>query len=138
MSTAVNTGADESAADFGPDFKKGGGLVPAVVQCAATGRVLMLAYMNEEAWSKTLASGEAHYFSRSRGKLWHKGESSGHVQKVKAVRLDCDRDTVLLLVEQAGGAACHEGYESCFYRELADGGFKTCCSKIFDPGKVYK
>ena len=138
MTTAANAGATEGDAAFGPDFKKGGGLVPAIVQCAATGHVLMLAYMNEEAWHKTLQSGDAHYFSRSRGTLWHKGESSGHVQKVKSIRLDCDRDTVLLQVDQVGGAACHEGYESCFYRELKDGSPQICCEKIFDPRKVYK
>jgi phosphoribosyl-AMP cyclohydrolase len=99
----------------------------------------MLAYMNEEAWGKTLESGEAHYWSRSRSCLWHKGGTSGHVQKVRSVRLDCDRDTVLLLVDQTGGAACHEGYRSCFFTEL-DGknGTSICCEKIFDPKEVYR
>jgi phosphoribosyl-AMP cyclohydrolase len=132
--------------DFTPDFAKGGGLLPVITQCAASGRVLMLAYMNEEAWRKTLQSGEAHYYSRSRKTLWHKGESSGNVQKVKAVRLDCDSDALLLLVEQLGGAACHEGYESCFFREIiwthpltsGDGQVNLCCEKIFDPQEVYK
>ena len=121
-----------------PDFAKGGGLVPAIAQDAASGRVLMLAYMNEEAWEKTLETGEAHYWSRSRSELWHKGGTSGNTQKVKAVRLDCDADTVLLLVDQIGGAACHEGYESCFFRELTDGGAVVCCEKMFDPKEVYK
>ena len=112
--------------------------MPAIVQSAETGAVLMLAYMNPEAWEKTLSSGEAHYFSRSRGRLWHKGESSGHVQKVRSVRLDCDSDTILLLVEQIGGAACHEGYESCFYREYKSGALSECCKKIFEPQEVYK
>lgn len=124
--------------DFLPNFAKGDGLLPAIAQDAATGEVLMLAYMNEEAWNKTLKSGEAHYWSRSRSSLWHKGESSGHVQKVKSIRLDCDNDTILLLVEQIGGAACHTGFESCFYREYKDGNVNECCKKVFDPKEVYK
>lgn len=124
---------------FSPDFAKGGGLVPAIAQCAKTGRVLMLAYMNEESWNKTLETGEAHYWSRSRSELWHKGGTSGNVQRVKAVRLDCDNDAVLLVIEQVGGAACHEGYESCFYHELGgDGDVLVCCERIFDPKEVYK
>ena len=96
---------EDAPADFAPDFSKG--LVPAIAQDQATGEVLMLAYMNEEAWRKTLETGEAHYWSRSRKELWHKGGTSGHVQKVRSLRLDCDSDTVLLLIEQVGGAACH-------------------------------
>lgn len=122
---------------FVPDFGKCGGLVPAIAQDADTGEVLMMAWMNEEAWNKTLASGEAHYFSRSRGTLWHKGETSGHTQHIKAVRLDCDSDTILLLVEQKGGAACHEGYRSCFYRELKEGTESICSPKVFNPKEVY-
>ena len=124
-----------------PDFKKGNGLIPAIAQDKETGRVLMMAYMDKEAWEKTLSTGEAHYHSRSRNTLWHKGESSGNVQKVHAVRLDCDQDTILLLVEQIGGAACHLGYESCFFQELTDlkgNEWKKCCEKIFDPKEVYK
>lgn len=122
-----------------PDFAKSGGLVPAIAQCAKSKMVLMLAYMNEEAWKKTLETGEAHYWSRSRSSLWHKGGTSGNVQKIKAVRLDCDRDAVLLLVDQVGDAACHEGYRSCFSHELGeDGSSFTCCEKIFDPKEVYK
>lgn len=121
-----------------PDFTKAGGLVPAIVQDAASGEVLMLAYMNEESYRQTLATGDAHFWSRSRKTLWHKGGTSGHVQKVKAVRLDCDSDTVLLLVEQIGGAACHEGYRSCFFRELKNGEVTTCCPVVFDPKEVYK
>ena len=122
-----------------PDFAKGGGLVPAIAQCAATGHVLMLAYMNEEAWNKTLETGEAHYWSRSRSELWHKGGTSGNIQKVKAIRLDCDNDTVLMLIEQIGGAACHEGYESCFFHELSkDGSVSVCCERVFNPKEVYK
>ncbi len=129
----------DRAPTMAPDFAKGGGLVPAIAQCATTGHVLMLAYMNEEAWNKTLETGEAHYWSRSRSELWHKGGTSGNVQKVKAVRLDCDNDTVLLLIEQIGGAACHEGYESCFFHELnKDGSASVCCERVFDPKEVYK
>jgi len=120
-----------------PDFAKGGGLVPAIAQDMASGEVLMLAYMNEQAWEKTLETGEAHYWSRSRSKLWHKGGTSGHVQKVQSVRLDCDLDTVVLLVEQVGGAACHEGYRSCFFREVTGEGVRECSPKVFDPEKVY-
>lgn len=121
-----------------PDFEKGGGLVPAIAQDAATGEVLMLAYMNRQAWEETLRTGEVHYYSRSRGKLWHKGGTSGHVQRLKALRLDCDRDAVVALVEQVGGAACHEGYRSCFFREVGpDGRAVECSPKVFDPEKVY-
>lgn len=105
--------------DFTPKFSGGSGLVAAIAQDAATGEVLMLAWMDRAAWDATLKTGEAHYFSRSRQRLWHKGESSGHVQKVLAIRLDCDSDAVLLEVEQIGGAACHEGYRSCFFRRVS-------------------
>lgn len=123
--------------DFGPDFSKG--LVPAIAQDAATGEVLMLAYMNEEAWKRTLETGEAHYWSRSRQKLWHKGESSGNVQIVRAIRLDCDSDAVVLEIEQVGGAACHTGRSSCFYRRLIPGSSEVtiCCPQVFDPAEVY-
>lgn len=121
-----------------PDFAKTGGLVPAIAQDAETGEVLMLGYMNEEAWQRTLSTMEAHYYSRSRKCLWHKGETSGNVQKVKSVRLDCDADTVLLLVKQVGGAACHEGYTSCFYREVQDTSIRICCERKFEPKEVYK
>ena len=121
--------------DFVPDFSKG--LIPAIVQDNEDGEVLMLAYMNEDAWKKTLETGEAHYWSRSRGKLWHKGESSGNIQMVHSIRLDCDRDTVLLAVTQVGGAACHTGHRSCFFRKW-DGEAETLCSPaVFDPEKVY-
>jgi phosphoribosyl-AMP cyclohydrolase len=121
-----------------PDFAKGGGLVPCIAQEADTGEVLMLAYMNEEAWEKTLATGEVHYYSRSRKALWRKGGTSGHVQKLRSVRLDCDRDTVLVLVEQIGGAACHTGYKSCFFTEITPGGDRVCSPLVFDPKEVYK
>lgn len=124
--------------EFTPDFAKAGGLVPAVVQCADSGEVLMLAYMNEDAFAKTLATGEAHFWSRSRGELWHKGGTSGHVQKVRALRLDCDSDALVVLVEQVGGAACHTGYRSCFYREWKRGAVEECCPVVFNPKEVYK
>ncbi len=120
-----------------PNFEKMGGLVPAIVQDAETGEVLMLAYMNEEAWRRTLETGKAHYFSRSRGKIWLKGESSGHVQEVREILLDCDADTVLLKVKQLGGAACHTGYRSCFYRRLQGDQVEIVSPKIFDPEEVY-
>ena len=121
-----------------PDFEKMNGLVPAIAQEAGTGEVLMLAYMNEEAWEKTLETGEAHYYSRSRNTLWRKGGTSGHVQKIVDIRIDCDADTVLLRVEQLGGAACHEGYRSCFFRKITDQGCEECCPLVFDPQEVYK
>jgi len=124
--------------EFAPDFAKGDGLVPAIVQSVSTGEVLMFAYMNEASYQKTLETGEAHFWSRSRKSLWHKGGTSGHVQKVHAVRLDCDSDTLLLLVDQIGGAACHEGFRSCFYREWKNGAVSQCCPVVFDPEEVYK
>ncbi|MFK4764130.1 phosphoribosyl-AMP cyclohydrolase [Desulfobaculum sp. SPO524] len=123
---------------FAPDFDKQGGLIPAIAQDADTGEVLMLAYMNKDAWEKTLETGEAHYWSRSRQTLWHKGGTSGHVQMVKSVRIDCDDDTLVLLIEQLGGAACHKGYRSCFYRELRNGEINECSPVVFDPKEVYK
>ncbi len=120
-----------------PNFEKMGGLIPAIVQDAETGEVLMLAYMNEEAWQRTLETGKAHYFSRSRQKIWLKGESSGHVQEVHEILIDCDADTVLLKVKQLGGAACHTGYRSCFYRRLQGNQVEIVSPKIFDPEEVY-
>ena len=124
--------------DFTPDFEKQGGLVPTIAQDVHSGEVLMLAYMNKESWDKTIETGDAHYFSRSRKTLWRKGGTSGHVQKVHSIRLDCDNDTIVLLVEQLGGAACHTGYRSCFYRELKDGEVRECAPLVFDPEEVYK
>lgn len=113
--------------------------MPAIVQDAKTGKVLMLAYVNEEAWKKTLETGEAHYWSRSRQELWHKGGTSGHVQKIREIYADCDEDTVLFKVEQLGGAACHTGYESCFHKRVDRSGQATVeGQKVFDPEKVYK
>jgi phosphoribosyl-AMP cyclohydrolase len=119
-------------------FDKGNGLLPAIVQDHATGEVLMLAYINEEAWLQTLATGKAHYWSRSRNKLWLKGESSHHYQLIKEIRVDCDADTVLYKVEQLGGAACHTGFRSCFYRRVEKEGLITEGERIFDPEEVYK
>jgi len=120
------------------DFAKGGGLLPAIAQDHQTGEVLMLAYINEESWGKTLETGKVHYWSRSRQQLWLKGESSGHVQLVKEILVDCDGDTVVFKVEQLGGAACHKGYASCFFRQVEDGTFKVTGRLVFDPREVYK
>ena len=109
-------------------------LIPAIAQDWKTGEVLMLAYMNDEALAKTRETGTAHYYSRSRKKLWQKGESSGHFQLVKEIRIDCDQDAILLLIEQEGGA-CHTGYRSCFYRTI-DG--LIVGEKVFSPEDVYK
>lgn len=126
------------------DFEKSGGLVPAVVQDERSGEVLMVAYMNREAWEKTLATRIAHFWSRTRGNLWKKGESSGNVQEVREIRVDCDGDCVLLRVHQVGGAACHTGYRSCFYRRVEEGvgaseggGLAVDGVKVFDPADKY-
>ena len=121
-----------------PNFEKGGGLVPVITQDWETSEVLMLAYMNRDAWLHTLATGKATYWSRSRDSLWIKGESSGNIQQVKEISLDCDEDTVLLKVEQVGGAACHTGYKTCFYRRLVNGDVEITGERIFDPEEVYK
>jgi phosphoribosyl-AMP cyclohydrolase len=113
------------------------GLVPAVAQEAGSGRVLTVAWMNRDALGKTAQTGEAHYWSRSRKKLWHKGEESGHVQKVKSIRLDCDEDVVLLEVEQAGGIACHTGRASCFFQKLEDGKWVVTDPVLKDPADIY-
>ena len=120
------------------DFAKCGGLIPAIAQDYKTGEVLMLAYINEEAWQETLSTGHAVYYSRSRNKLWRKGESSGNVQLVKDIAVDCDCDTVVFKVEQIGGAACHTGHRSCFYTHIApDGAVSVDEDIVFDPEKVY-
>lgn len=113
------------------------GLVPVVTQDAVTLRVLTVAWMNREALQKTVATGEAHYWSRSRKKLWHKGEESGHVQKVRSIRLDCDEDVVLLAVEQTGGIACHTGRESCFFQKYENGEWVAVDPLIKDPKEIY-
>jgi phosphoribosyl-AMP cyclohydrolase len=121
-----------------PDFDKAGGLVPAIAQDAATGQVLMLAWMNAEAWQETLRTRRAVYFSRSRNRLWRKGEESGNVQEVREIYVDCDADTILLKVHQVGGAACHEGYASCFFRRLTGDGVEVVGERLFDPKVVYR
>jgi phosphoribosyl-AMP cyclohydrolase len=119
------------------DFEKAGGLVPAIVQDWKTGDVLMVAYMNAESWAKTRETGKACFWSRSRRKLWLKGETSGHVQIVREAYLDCDADALLLKVEQLGGAACHTGYRSCFYRKIGEQGVEIVGERVFDPKEVY-
>ncbi len=123
----------------GPDFSKAE-LIPVIAQDEATGDVLMLAYMNETAYRETLATGRVCYYSRSRQKLWRKGEESGNVQELKALFYDCDADTLLVKVNQVGGAACHEGYRSCFFRKIdpATGNVSVVGERVFDPAAVYK
>ena len=119
------------------DFTKLGGLLPAVIQDAASGRVLMVGFMNEEAFRRTVESGYATFYSRSRDKLWMKGESSGHRLAVKEISTDCDLDTVLLKVEALGPGVCHEGYESCFFRRLENGAWMESEPRSYDPKAVY-
>jgi phosphoribosyl-AMP cyclohydrolase len=119
-------------------FEKYNGLVPAIVQDHATGEVLMLGFMNEEALTETQRTGQAVFFSRSRNKLWRKGESSGHLLKVMEVRVDCDSDTLLLRVQAIGPGVCHEGYRSCFFRKLENDGTATVTEdRVFDPSEIY-
>ena len=120
------------------DFAKAGGLGSAIAQDEATGEVLMIAWMNEEAFDETVRTGRAVYFSRSRNKLWRKGEESGNVQEVKGIYVDCDADAILLKVHQIGGAACHEGFKSCFFRKLEAGQLHVQGERVFDPKAVYK
>ena len=122
----------------GPNFEKVE-LIPVIAQDFATGDVLMLAYMNRTAWEETLQTGKVCYFSRSRNKLWRKGEESGNVQLVKEIYFDCDADTLLIKIEQIGGAACHEGYRSCFFRRLNAAGdaYDVVGQRVFDPAVVY-
>jgi phosphoribosyl-AMP cyclohydrolase len=119
------------------DFEKTGGLLPAIVQDFYSCEVLMLAYMNKEALDLTISSGKATYFSRSRQELWIKGETSGHIQYIKEIRLDCDNDAILLKVEQVGGAACHTGYRSCFFNLIKNNSAIIDGVKVFDPEEVY-
>jgi phosphoribosyl-AMP cyclohydrolase len=120
------------------DFNKLEGLIPAVIQDAASGEVLMLGFMNAEAYAATQASGEVTFFSRSRNKLWRKGEQSGHVLRVRDIRVDCDVDSLLVRVDPVGPGVCHEGYRSCFFRELSgDGEAKVIAERMFDPNAVY-
>ena len=120
------------------DFDKTGGLVPAIVQDNATGEVLMLAYMNRDAFNATLSTGRATFYSRSRQTLWVKGETSGNLQLVREIRIDCDDDTVLIKVEQLGGAACHTGHPSCFFKKVENGIIRIVGEPVFDPKEVYE
>jgi phosphoribosyl-AMP cyclohydrolase len=119
------------------DFSKLDGLIAAVIQDYASGRVLMVGFMNEEACRKTVDTGYATFFSRSRNKIWVKGETSGHRLLVKEIRTDCDRDALLIKVEALGPGVCHEGFESCFFRKLEDGEWATSEPRVFDPAAVY-
>jgi phosphoribosyl-AMP cyclohydrolase len=119
------------------DFEKGAGLIPAIAQDSDTGEVLMMAYINSESWRLSLETGIVHYWSRSRNKLWKKGESSGHVQEIKEIRVDCDDDCVIFKVKQIGGAACHTGYRSCFFRKVQGSELQVEGERVFDPDKVY-
>ena len=117
--------------------KSDNGLLPAIAQEYQSGEILMLAYINPEAWGKTLETGKAHYWSRSRNKLWLKGESSGHIQLIHEILVDCDDDTVVFKVEQLGGAACHTGHRSCFFRRVVNGEMAVVGTRVFDPEAVY-
>ena len=119
------------------NFSKSGGLVPAIAQDYQTGEILMLAYMNSDAFNATLSTGKATYYSRSRKTLWVKGETSGNIQRIKEIHIDCDDDTVLLKVKQLGGAACHTGHRSCFYKKVEDGSIRIMEEPVFDPKEVY-
>lgn len=121
-----------------PTFHNDETLLPAIAQDATSGAVLMLAYMNREAYQETLSTGKAVYFSRSKNRLWRKGESSGNTQQVHDVLVDCDGDTILLKVTQTGGAACHEGYPTCFFRKVTPGGLEVIDERVFDPSEVYR
>ena len=125
-------------AEKAPDFTRSKGLIATIAQDDRSGEVLMLAYMNQESYEETLATGRACYYSRSRKKLWRKGEESGNIQEVKSIHIDCDRDAILLKVRQIGGAACHEGYQSCFFRRVTEQGLEIDQKRIFDPQQVYK
>jgi len=138
--SSKNSGSSKkrgSSRNCGPRFDTDDTLVPTIAQDLASGEVLMLAYMNRAAWEQTLATGEAVYYSRSRGRLWKKGEQSGNLQKVREIYIDCDADTILLQVDQKGGAACHEGYVSCFFRQYVGGKLKVIGKRVFDPRQVY-
>jgi phosphoribosyl-AMP cyclohydrolase len=119
------------------DFEKCGGLIPAIAQDYRTGEVLMMAYINEESWQETLKSGYATYYSRSRQQLWKKGESSGHLQVIHQILVDCDLDTVIFKIEQLGAGACHTGHRSCFYRAVTPEGLQEVEETVFDVNKVY-
>jgi len=120
------------------DFEKLGGLIPAVVQDASDGEVLMVGFMNEESFHKTVETGKVTFFSRSRNELWTKGETSGHYLLAKEIRVDCDDDSLLIKAEALGPGVCHNGFRGCFYRRLEDGSWKQCAERAYDPGKIYE
>ena len=120
------------------NFDKLNGLVPAITQDFETGEILMVGFMNEAAWEKTLSTGKATYYSRSRQALWVKGNTSGNIQRIREIRIDCDDDAVLLKVDQVGGAACHTGHRSCFFKKIENGAITITSTPIFDPKEVYK
>ena len=120
------------------DFDKLGGIVPVIVQDHEDGAVLMMAYMNREALAETLRTGLVCYFSRSRNKLWRKGEESGNVQELRGLYVDCDADAILVKVRQIGGAACHDGYRSCFFRQVSGEELQVVAERVFDPREVYR
>ncbi len=124
--------------NYSIDFEKNKGIIPVIIQDFETGDVLMLAYMNDEAFSLTQSTGHAHYWSRSKKRIWKKGESSNHIQIVKEIYLDCDSDTILLKVDQIGGAACHEGYRSCFFKQIKDENAVINTLPLFNPKEIYK
>lgn len=119
------------------DFDKMGGVVPVIAQDEETGDVLMAAFMDREAFGETLRTGRVCYYSRSRNRLWRKGEESGNVQEVRGIYVDCDGDALLVKVRQIGGGACHDGYRSCFFRKVADGELQVVAERVFDPRQVY-
>ncbi len=119
------------------DFDKQGGLIPIIAQDSETGEVLMMAYANRDSWKLTMETGIVHYWSRSRNKLWKKGETSGNVQEIREIRVDCDNDCVLIKIKQVGKAACHTGHVSCFYRVVRNGELAVDGERVFDPDKVY-
>jgi phosphoribosyl-AMP cyclohydrolase len=119
------------------NFDKLDGLIPVIVQDYITNEILMLAFVNKEAWQKSITTGKAHYYSRTRQKIWMKGEDSGNVQIIKEILIDCDEDTVIFKVEQVGNAACHTGYNTCFYRKVVDDELQVVGKKIFEPAEVY-
>ena len=127
-----------SALDGVIDFDKSGGVVPVIAQDAEDGAVLMMAYMNREALAETLRTGRVCYFSRSRNRLWRKGEESGNVQELRGLYIDCDADAILVKVHQIGGAACHEGYRSCVFRQVAEDELQVIAERVFDPREVYR
>ena len=120
------------------DFKKFHGLIPAVIQDVADGEVLMVGFMNQEAFDKTVASGKVTFFSRTRNELWTKGATSGHYLNAKEIRVDCDEDTLVIKAEAVGPGVCHNGFRTCFYRRFEDGEWKQCAERAYDPGTVYK